>query len=943
MSLFRRNWPLLAFAVTELAALVFMTMNHREKERQHLAEFGAVLQTSYQSALQMYRLAMEITYHDITRRDDVMELFHQGVEAEGEEQGLLRGKLYRLLYPTYAQLRAKNLRQLHFHTPTGESYLRFHQPDKFGDPLFELRPSIRMANTEKHPVQGFEAGRVASGFRYVYPVFHQGRHVGSLETSVTFKAIQEALTNLDRSREYSFVLRSSVVAPVLFRGQEQLYGPSPLHPDFLVEDPGVKLPDSAPPPSATVQALNQWLRGSTEVQRRMAADERFSVKAELSGSAYAVSFEPVVNLEGRPSGYVVSYAPAPFLGLLFRDYVISVTAATLLLSAIFLAVRRMQVSQAALEQEKRNLKAITDTMADGLFVMDNRGLIRVANPAACAMLGFEEQELMGKVAHNLFHYHAIADRLPLEQCPIFRNVSEGRPYQGEEVFTDKLGRTIPMEVSSMPLMDGGTIVGSVNAFRDISARKEAEAALVHAKQAAEAANEAKSAFLANMSHEIRTPMNGILGMTHLALRTELNAQQRDYLGKIELAARSLLGVINDILDFSKIEARQLTVETVELDLDKLLAAVAAVHGERAAARGLKFEIVVDPEVPRALRGDPLRLSQILNNLVGNAVKFTEKGTVSVDVSVAGGGADRVMLAFAISDTGIGMSPDQVSRLFQSFVQADASISRRYGGTGLGLAISRELAHLLGGDIDVSSILGEGSCFRLTVPLARGQTCARAQNDATSSSGLPAGRHVLLVEDNPLNQQVASEIMVSFGLRVSVADNGLKALEMLEQGGYDLVLMDVQMPGLDGLEVTRRLRARPGMAALPVIAMTAHAMSGDRDRCLQAGMDDYLAKPIDPGALLAVLRLWLAEAPRPEAAVPAAAVPDLGPLDGPALAQAMDQLERCLSEGDAGARAALERLAPLTAHPAYKPLAEAIDGFEFDQALEHLHDLRAVLA
>ena len=424
--------------------------------------------------------------------------------------------------------------------------------------------------------------------------------------------------------------------------------------------------------------------------------------------------------------------------------------------------------------------------------------------------------------------------------------------------------------------------------------------------AAEAATQAKSDFLANMSHEIRTPMNAVLGMTDLALREPLPLRARDHLLKVQQAARGLLGILNDILDFSKIEAGKLDIEQVPFSLQDVLDQVTAVIDLQARKKEQALLFEVAPDVPACLVGDPLRLEQVLVNLCGNAVKFTQPGR-PVRLSVQREGPGH--LRFAVRDQGPGLSPAQIAQLVKPFNQLDASTTRRHGGTGLGLAICRQLVQLMGGQIDVRSQPGQGSEFFFTIalvacslvpvpPRADARQAARRQAPAAAPAGL-RGLRALLVEDTEFNQIVAGELLRGVaGMQLSIASDGEQALTMLAAEPFDLVLMDVQMPGMDGYEVTRRIRQQPRHAQLPIVAMTAYAMARDRQRCLQAGMNDVITKPVEPTELFAVLHRWAPATP----AAPAvdAATPPAEPMPGAAAVDVADGLRRC------GGRQALYR-------------------------------------
>jgi PAS domain S-box-containing protein len=423
--------------------------------------------------------------------------------------------------------------------------------------------------------------------------------------------------------------------------------------------------------------------------------------------------------------------------------------------------------------------------------------------------------------------------------------------ESEHMVCRKDGSLFPAHYVFNMLKDQqGRSMGFVGVSVDLTERKRAEEDLLLAKERAELATKAKSEFLANMSHEIRTPMNAVIGLTGLLLNTKIDSEQRDYIETIRSSGDALLAVISDILDFSKIERGMLELETKPFDLERCLEASASMVDSAAKGKGLKLSFSIEPDVPRQISGDPGRLKQILVNLLGNAVKFTEKGEISVGVSStgpSGDGTEEIM--FAVKDTGIGISRDRICRLFQSFSQVDASTTRKYGGTGLGLVISKNLAELMGGRIWAESEPGKGSIFYFTIKAKRSPQAPEAEApEASAQSGRigsikpKKGLRILLAEDNLINQKVAMRMLERLGYRADIAADGLQVLKALQGRTYDVVLMDVQMPEMDGLETTKRIRKSEACQPY-IIAMTAHAMKGDREVCLEAGMDDYVSKPV----------------------------------------------------------------------------------------------------
>ncbi len=518
----------------------------------------------------------------------------------------------------------------------------------------------------------------------------------------------------------------------------------------------------------------------------------------------------------------------------------------------------------SLAKRENYLQALNNSLLDVVFtVRFPERIIEYVNNSVTSMFGYTPDECIGKTTQMLYpseeEYLELGDK-------IIQTLSEGKNVlRTEQTMKRKSGEFFVAEITITIMMEGNNVSYLVSIIRDITERKQYEEKLRNAKEAAESATRAKSEFLARMSHEIRTPMNGVIGLTHLLLATDITDTQRNYLENLRYSAYSLLDIINDILDISKIEADRLELEHITFDISDMIEKTALMMRHRCSEKGLALITEIEPDVPKTVIGDPVRIRQIILNLVSNAVKFTERGEIKISVKCKMQSEKSDMITISVSDTGVGIPEDRLDRIFESFTQADGSTTRQYGGTGLGLTISKRLAEMMGGDITVESKPGKGSVFRFTVALKKSVQRDELSFMEKDTSRIPhntfritRNTSALIAEDNPINMLVIRTHLEKMGFRIIEAVNGKEAVRKYTEHKPDLIFMDIHMPEMSGFEATRKIRTADSAdnRHTPIIALTADAFKDDKEKCLSEGMDFYLSKPFRPEAIVDIVQRFV---------------------------------------------------------------------------------------
>ena len=707
----------------------FYLSNERDNRIEKMSqEIKKDYKHQYNAIILEYKSSTELIFDSIINKEKILLLQKKALESSSAtEQDIYRQKLYKELKPTYQNLKAFGIKQLHFHLPDTTSFLRFHKPKRYGDNLKNIRYSLVLANTQHKKISGFEEGRIFNGYRFVYPLIYKKEHIGTVELSIGFNTIKNISKGIYQTYQY-MILEENIVKDKIFTSERKNYEKSYLSDNFYHESNSFLNYDKEDINSKTI-THNTLIKINKKLKNIIKKEELYNfiqiVKyIEIEGVYYFATFLPIKNLKNKDTGYIISYG----LSAEYKDSQVSFSK-KIIVAFIILTLLLLLLYKVDMSRQRMN---------------------------------------------------------------------------------------------------------------DIS-KKERDIALE--------SNKAKSEFLANMSHEIRTPLNAILGFVDILKDENKNKKSMQYIAMIDNSSKSLLNIIEDILDFSKIERGKLHIDKIDFNLEDEFADMIYIFRKDCFNKDVVFIVNLDSQIPKIINTDPLRLKQIISNLLGNAIKFTQSGKkIELNINYF-----KNQLNISVCDEGKGITKEKIKHIFEAFSQEDNSTTREYGGTGLGLSISSELVKILGGKLDLKSILGKGSKFYFSIPISISKEIKKLNHQVHKNTF--TGKKLLLVEDNKANQMYMSVVLKKFNLSYDLAKDGLEAIKAFENTKYDVILMDENMPNLSGIEATKKIikiEKEMNLQHTPIIALTANAFVGDEERFLQVGMDYYLSKPLDKNKLSIIL-------------------------------------------------------------------------------------------
>lgn len=798
----------------------------------HVKEFDDRTQ-SYQA---MQQRMMDNYYGLFLNAPRVSEIMYEAALGDTQKETQLRKELHEKMKGVFAGLKEFDTQLLFFHLPGQIGFLRVHEPEKFGDDLSKIRPSVVLAQQEQKKIVAFETGKYFSGFRSIYPLFYKGHFCGTVEIAYPFLALKRQAILQDEGA-YAFLVKRSLLdkkakkSDILKQYQNTLFGAEYVE----VQESALEKDMRGYEKGELKILLSQYAK---EIQEALKEEKLQGIKLSYKGKENLLILKPVKQIGDVHSAYMVEITPNhTIFATQWNQFLLLVIMIAILLALLMWYIYRYNRS-VLLSQQYR--KAIEESMM--VSRTDTKGMITYVNPLFAKISGYTEEELLGQ-PHSIVRH---PDTPPTVFKAMWHTLQRGRNWHGMLQNRKKNGDSYFVKNLICPIVDeDGKILEYLGLREDVT---EIQSSRLKAQEA----ERSKSAFVANMSHEIRTPINGVVGFVHLLSKTDLDTTQRRYVSIVESSLEMLLHIVNDVLDFSKIEEGKIEIEWINSYPRRAFTSIFELFIPQADIKKIDYQLIMDERIEECLILDVLRIKQVLSNLISNALKFTpEEGSVHVKIAVVEDTQNSQKLEFSVIDTGIGIPKSKQGKIFEKFTQADASTTREYGGTGLGLSIANAIVELMGGVITIQSEEGKGATFYFYIDSKKCDTVSDDIGHVDEFSRKSLALRVLVVEDYEINQMLIGELLSHhYGITADFANNGEEGVQMVDKNTYDLVLMDVNMPVMDGIRATQLIRQKH--ATLPIVALTANIMEGDAQEFLAKGMDDYLAKPLEYNELNRVL-------------------------------------------------------------------------------------------
>ena len=850
---------LFSFLFSYIVFFSITVKNNDERINKSLELHLEKLKSDYKHYMYQQKLTVE-NIASMVHYPAVMNILVQLEGASDAKLDILRKKLYSMLQYNYIRMTSRGVYQYHFVLPDNRSFLRFHKPEKYGDDLSGVRYSYKYVNKTKNPIEGFEGGKTTHAIRYVKPIFDQnGHHVCTIDISFSTEYLQNYLTTISDLHSHLLIHKDTFELQTWNRDDiKGTYVQSAEHDDFMF-----LMSKQHTKEICVIKNQEKLFNVKEKIKEQIRKEEPFNLytfnENHKDSGQYVevVSFLPIKSTHGKTLAWIASYEQDDFILETLKLIIGMRISSFLLLATLFFLIYKSITQKERVEKvskEQSALLSLFDKGDSSLFKWknDENWSIEYASLNVHSLMGYSHEEFMNnEVAYSgCIHQEDLPRVLEEVQNAVASNTDffKHKPYR---IITKSKEIRWVLDYTVTQKNKEDEIEYFIGYITDITE-------LTNAKNEAEKANKFKSEFLANMSHEIRTPMTGILGFVEHLLKGEHDAERVKEFNTIRSSGKTLLSIINDILDFSKIESGKLEIESNPLNIHEIASETTGIFKETIEEKQLHFEKKIDKNLPGCILGDQVRLKQVIFNLLSNAIKFTpNQGTITLEISF---NTTSKRLYFAISDTGVGIASEKLEKIFKAFSQEDSSTTRKFGGTGLGLTISSRLIQKMGGEIKVVSAPKQGSSFYFEIPIT---VCDGVVGDDSENFNQTINEsfqgNILIVEDNKTNQMLMGLLLDDFGVEYEVAGDGLEAVEMFAKKEFNLILMDENMPNMNGVEATKAIRKHERenqLSPTPIIAVTANALATDKERFLTAGMNDYISKPYEESDIQKILEKYL---------------------------------------------------------------------------------------